>query len=125
HGGAGRRPVQRAYDRIRVEDRTPVGLRRDVMGEHSSEIVAGGRNNCRSLSTQKGGDMSETLWPPRRRVDGNLPRSPVWRIIGVARRLPPSNRGRRSESWVRPRGGDDGRAPRRYPGGRAHAPSAS
>src|SRR5439155_8145228 len=140
---ADRRPIQRAYDRIGVEDRTPVGLRRDVMREHGSEIVAGGRNNCRSLSTQKGGDMSETLWPPRRRIDGNLPRSPVWRIIGVACRLPPSSRGRRSGGWGcrgrgpggrgprtrsgarSDRGGDDGRAPRRQPGGRARAPSAS
>ncbi len=47
------------------------------MREDCAEIVAGGREDRRSFGAQKGSDMSESLGPTCRRVDGILPRSPV------------------------------------------------
>jgi hypothetical protein len=52
------RPAQRADDRIGVKDRAPLGVRRDVVREDRSEIVAGGRKDRRTFSAQKGSDVS-------------------------------------------------------------------
>jgi hypothetical protein len=57
HRRADRRTAERANHGVGVEDATPFGLGRNVMREHRSQIVAGGRKDRRSLSAQKDGDV--------------------------------------------------------------------
>ena len=88
-GHPARGPRQGARDQVGLEQRAPIDVGRDLIREEWNERIPGGREDRRTLSPEKGGDVSETLWPARRRVDGDPP-SRVRRSL-VVRALCPSS----------------------------------